>query len=120
MNEKGLHIIANFYGCKNSDLLVDKTKLSELLKKSIRKNNLTILKKYFHKFGEDGGITGYVLLSESHVSIHTWPERNNYLTLDIFVCNYNKNNIPNAKNIFRELISAFNPEKTEKKLIRRH
>lgn len=120
MNEKGLHIIANFYGCKNLGLLVDKKKLSVLLKKAVKQNSLNILRNAFYKFGDDGGITGYLLLSESHVSIHTWPERNNYLTLDIFVCNYNKNNVPNAKKIFAELTKAFQPEKIEKKFIRRN
>ncbi|SRR3989304_6076241 len=119
MNEKGLHIIANFFGCENVDLLVDKIKLNDTLTDSVKKNDLNILKKYFHKFGKDGGITGYLLLSESHVSIHTWPERDNYLTLDIFVCNYNKNNVQNAKNIFEEVIKAFKPEKIQKKFIRR-
>lgn len=119
MNERGLHIIANFFGCKNSELLISKPKLNEILRKIITDNELIVLKDGFHKFDKEGGITGYLLLSESHVSIHTWPERNNYITLDIFVCNYNKNNRINAKNIFEELKKAFQPEKIEEHFIDR-
>ena len=119
MNERGLHIIANFFECENSYLLVDKEKLSKLLLEIVKKYELTPLHNFFHKFGEDEGITGYILLAESHISIHTWPERKNYLTLDIFVCNYNKDNTENAKKMFEELIWEFKPKKVEKQFIER-
>lgn len=116
--KQGIHIIANFFECRNKELLVNEEKLSRLIVNSVNENGLTILKKYFHKFGE-GGITGYLLLSESHVSIHTWPERNNYLTLDIFVCNYNKDNTEDAKKIFNQIKEAFNPENSEETFLER-
>ena len=119
MNEKGLHIIANFFGCKNSELLVSKSQLSGILRRIVTDNELIILKEDFHKFWEEGGITGYILLSKSHISVHTWPERDNYITLDIFVCNYNKNNRINAKNISEELKKVFQPEKIEEHFIDR-
>src|SRR3990167_5659378 len=109
MEKKGIHILSNFFGCRNKDLLVNEEKLSNLLINSINKNHLTILKSAFHKFNE-GGITGFLLLSESHISIHTWPEKNNYIALDIFVCNLEKDNTENAKNIYKELVKAFKPE----------
>ncbi|MEK6760876.1 MAG: adenosylmethionine decarboxylase [Nanoarchaeota archaeon] len=118
MEKKGIHILANFYGCKNKDLLVNEPKLSKTMTDAVMKNHLTILKSTFHKFDE-GGITGFLLLSESHVSIHTWPEKDNYLALDIFVCNLEKDNTKNAKNIYKELVKAFNPEKKEEKFIER-
>jgi len=118
MNESGLHIIANFFGCKNASLLVDKEKLSKLLVKSVEKNSLTILDKSFYKFDE-GGITGFLLLSESHISIHTWPERDNYLSLDIFVCNFNKDNTGDARNIYKELLNSFKPSKVVEKFMER-
>lgn len=118
MEKKGIHILSNLFGCKNSALLVDKDKLKKLLVGSVEKNHLHILDSSFYKFDE-GGITAFLLLSESHVSIHTWPERNSYLTLDIFVCNFNKDNTKNAKKIYRELLKAFKPEKKEEKVIGR-
>ena len=45
----------------------------------------TILHGHFHHFGPNSGVSGVLVLAESHVSIHTWPERD-YAALDIFVC----------------------------------
>ena len=119
MEKKGIHILSNFYGCKNSELLVNEKKLSNLLKNSVKKNHLTILQSIFHKFDE-GGITGFLLLSESHVSIHTWPEKDNYLALDIFVCNLEKDNTKNARKIYEEIVKAFKPEKKDEQFIERN
>ncbi len=118
MNRNGIHIISNLFGCRNRKLLVDKEKLSKLITNSVRKNHLHILEESFYKF-DKGGITGFLLLSESHISIHTWPERDNYLTLDIFVCNFNKDNTKNAKKIYKELVEAFKPEKKEEEFMER-
>ena len=118
MEKKGIHILSNFFGCKNRELLVDRKKLSKLMTNVVKKNHLTILKSAFHKF-DDGGITGFLLLSESHISIHTWPEKDNYLALDIFVCNLEKDNTENAKKIYKELIKAFKPEKKDEQFIER-
>ena len=45
----------------------------------------TVLAEHFHTFGGEGGITGMLLLAESHISIHTWPEHG-HAAVDIFVC----------------------------------
>jgi len=119
MDKKGVHIISNFFGCKNSELLVDEKMLSQFLIKTVKENGMTVLKKYFHKFEEGGGITGYILLAESHVAIHTWPEKDNYLTFDIFVCNLSKDNTEGAQRIYEETIKAFRPEKKEEHIIER-
>ncbi|MEP5079820.1 MAG: adenosylmethionine decarboxylase [Tateyamaria sp.] len=47
--------------------------------------NATVLEHKFHVFDEGGGITGIVLLKESHISIHTWPETS-FAAVDIFLC----------------------------------
>ncbi len=121
---KGIHIISNLFGCRNPELLVNRKKLEALLTGSIEKNGLTILRKDFYQFGEEdkSGITGYMLLAESHVSLHTWPEpdNDNYIALDIFVCNYSKDNTENAKNIYQELLNAFQPTKKEEYFIPRN
>ncbi len=118
MNGKGLHIIANFFGCENASLLVDKEKLNNLFLDSVKKNGLTHIHDFFYKFGE-GGITGYILLSESHISIHTWPEKENYVAMDIFVCNYSKDNVENAKKIYEELKFIFKPKRVEETFLDR-
>ena len=53
-------------------------------------------------------MTGVVVLAESHLSIHTWPE-SGYVTLDVYVCNYSTNNRPKAQKLFEDLQTAFNP-----------
>jgi S-adenosylmethionine decarboxylase len=45
----------------------------------------TILHSHFHHFTPNGGVSGVVVLAESHISIHTWPERN-FAAIDIFMC----------------------------------
>ncbi len=121
---KGIHIISNLFGCKNQELLVSRKKLESLLTSSIERNELTILRKDFYQFGEEekSGITGYMLLAESHVSIHTWPEpdNNNYIALDIFVCNYSKDNTENARKIYQELLDSFQPTRKEETFLRRN
>jgi S-adenosylmethionine decarboxylase len=47
----------------------------------------TLLKIYLHEFPSSGGITGVALLAESHMSIHTWPEKD-YAAIDIFMCGH--------------------------------
>jgi len=47
--------------------------------------NAKVLQKNFHSFGEEQGITGMLLLAESHISIHTWPE-SQFAAVDIFMC----------------------------------
>ena len=100
-------------------MLVDKKRLDAFLTKTIEKNGLTILKKYFHKFGKDDGITGYILLAESHVAIHTWPERDNYISFDIFVCNLNSDNTTKAKKIYEEVVKGFNPIRQDENFLDR-
>ncbi|MDQ2762702.1 MAG: adenosylmethionine decarboxylase, partial [Pseudomonadota bacterium] len=45
----------------------------------------TILHSHFHHFSPNGGVSGVVVLAESHISIHTWPERD-FAAVDIFMC----------------------------------
>lgn len=78
----GRHVLADFWGVENmSDLA--------FIQKSIEDSAViagaTILHSYYHPFGEGMGVSGVTVLSESHISIHTWPERN-FASIDIFMC----------------------------------
>ncbi|HVJ22545.1 MAG TPA: polyamine aminopropyltransferase, partial [Burkholderiales bacterium] len=55
-----------------------------------------------------GGFTGCVVLAESHIAIHTWPERQG-LTLDVYVCNYSADNSGKARKLFDQLVDHFQP-----------
>lgn len=61
---------------------------------------------------------GIVALSESHISVHTWPELG-IVNLDVCVCNYKKDNAPNARRIFGEISTLFLPGKITRKEIKR-
>jgi S-adenosylmethionine decarboxylase len=80
----GSHILADFYGMPDV-LLRSGAQLEALLRRAAEVAGATVLASHFHSFGEAGGITGVVLLAESHISIHTWPEAD-FAAVDIFMC----------------------------------
>jgi S-adenosylmethionine decarboxylase len=80
----GQHILADLYGVEPL-LLRDAPALERLLRDAARAAGAHVLGSHFHSFGSEGGITGVVLLAESHISVHTWPE-SNFAAADIFMC----------------------------------
>ena len=65
-----------------------------------------------------GGITATVLLAESHVCIHTWPEQK-AVTLDVYVCNFGADHSAKARALMDALVRRFNPEWTEQRSLDR-
>jgi len=59
--------------------------LEEALKVAAISAGASILGSFSHHFGEEQGVTSVVILSESHISIHTWPEHK-YSAIDVFMC----------------------------------
>ena len=108
----GLHIISEFFGCKNNGMLKNKDELEKKLVDIVTNSGLTVVGTYFHQFGE-GGVTGVVVLAESHVSIHTWPERENFVNSDVFVCNVTQDNTDKAKTVYEKMKELFSPENEE-------
>ncbi len=80
----GTHLLADFYGI-DSALIGDGDALDALLRAGAQAAGARILHSYFHGFGDGQGVTGVVLLAESHISIHTWPEYG-FAAADIFMC----------------------------------
>jgi len=79
----GDHYLINFFGCDQDQInSVDFWK--KVLPESIEKSRMTALKSYFYEF-KPQGVTGFLLLSASHISIHTWPEYG-YVACDLFSC----------------------------------
>jgi S-adenosylmethionine decarboxylase len=106
----GLHLIGDLYACLCDErLMLDAEFLEKFCKQSVIESGLTIVGSLFHSFGEGGGVTGVVVLAESHLSIHTWPE-SGYVTLDVYVCNYSSDNRPKAQQLFDSILVAFNPK----------
>jgi spermidine synthase len=108
---QGLHLTADLYECRCArELLTDSGVLRETLLATVRESGLTGVAHLFHDFsaqgGEGSGVTGVVLLAESHVAVHTWPERA-AVTLDVYVCNYSADNTVKAHALFDALQTAF-------------
>ena len=80
------HILFDLEKCE-FDLLNDESFIKETLEEASKEAKCEVLKIETHKF-EPQGVTGYALLAESHISIHTWPEKG-IAKCDIFTCNSN-------------------------------
>ena len=78
----GIHIIGELYGCSRID---EPDFVRSEIVHAATVSGAKVLKADIHHFGEGFGVTGVVLLAESHISIHTWPEYE-YAAIDIFVC----------------------------------
>ena len=59
--------------------------VEEALNRAARESGATVLHSYMHPFGAQKGVSGVVVLAESHIAIHTWPERG-YAAVDVFMC----------------------------------
>lgn len=80
----GRHLLIDMHGV-STDLLAAPAVIAEAMSKAAAATNATVLFSQFHHFGEGQGVTGVLLLKESHMSIHTWPEYG-YAALDVFMC----------------------------------
>lgn len=78
----GGHLLLDLWGASN---LTDPEGVESALCDAARASGATILHAHMHQFGEGGGVSGVVVLAESHISIHTWPERS-FAAVDIFMC----------------------------------
>jgi spermidine synthase len=111
---QGLHLTGDLFDCSCTlGLLTDLEKLSTLCRNATNTAGLTIVDEKYHVFpdfnGEPGGITGAILLAESHLAVHTWPERRG-VTLDVYVCNFTDDNGGKAQQLFDALMVAFRPK----------
>ena len=109
----GLHLIADLKDCRcPARQLLDADWLATFCIDACRRHGVTVVGQLFHSFtsasGQPAGVTGAVVLAESHLAIHTWPELAS-VTLDVYVCNYSGDNNARARALFAEVIAAFAP-----------
>jgi S-adenosylmethionine decarboxylase len=81
---RGRHLLLDLSGVEAAPLS-DQDGIEGLLRAAAKLAGATPLGAQFHHFGAGAGVTGVVLLQESHISIHTWPEHG-FAALDIFMC----------------------------------
>lgn len=80
----GIHLLADLHGVDPA-LLIASGDIDALLRSAALAAGARILHSHFHSFGPAMGVTGVLLLAESHISIHTWPEYG-FAAADIFMC----------------------------------
>ena len=106
LHQLGTHLIVELTGCDFRDL-DDERKIRDLMVTAARKARATVLDTSFHKFSPQG-ISGVVVLAESHMSIHTWPELG-YAAVDVFTCGDHA--MPHRA--VEELVDALKPQRTD-------
>ena len=78
----GRHVIIECFGAQAG---FDAAALESLLRRAAAAGGATLLSCHMHGFGGGNGVTGVALLAESHITVHTWPERG-YAAFDVFMC----------------------------------
>lgn len=120
---EGLHLTADLYDCHcHPGLLTDGTRLAALCCSMTVAAGLTVVAQRWHTFpdhqGFPGGVTGMLLLAESHLAVHTWPERG-AVTLDVYVCNFSDDNSAKAHELMDSLQRAFMADRSQRQQLHR-
>jgi S-adenosylmethionine decarboxylase proenzyme len=108
----GTHLLVELYGC-NAKTLERVAYVENALVRAAHESNAHIVSHFFHEF-EPYGVSGVVVIEESHYTIHTWPERR-YAAVDLFFCS----ETVDAERALEVLRGAFEPEHVDVMLIRR-
>jgi S-adenosylmethionine decarboxylase proenzyme len=83
MNHLGQHLLVEYYGC-SSDQLKSPPFIEAIMLEAARRSKATIVSSHFHHFNPHG-VSGVIVIAESHLTIHTWPEHR-YAAVDLFTC----------------------------------
>ncbi|KAA3633687.1 MAG: adenosylmethionine decarboxylase [Proteobacteria bacterium] len=78
----GTHLILDLWGASRLD---DIELMEQALRDAVQAAGATLLHVHLHHFTPNGGISGVAVLAESHISVHTWPERD-FAAFDVFMC----------------------------------
>ena len=114
----GIHLLGEWYDCPaDTPEFTQAGALRLLCIDAARNAGLTVVGDSFYQF-EPQGVTGTVLLAESHIAIHTWPEAG-FVTVDVYVCNLQTDNTAKAEHVFRALEVALKPGRTRFQAIHR-
>ncbi len=83
MKALGRHLLAEFYDC-DTRIINDVKLLETIMKDAVLKIGATIVNVSFHTFNPHG-VSGFIVIAESHLAVHTWPEYN-FASIDIYTC----------------------------------
>ena len=122
---QGLHLTADLRGCAMTQpAMTDLDALRRLCLGAVQAAGLLPVGELFHRFplafgaAAPSGITGVVLLAESHLAVHTWPELA-AVTLDVYVCNFGAENSARAHTLIDALLVPFAPAQVERHALHR-
>lgn len=121
----GLHILAELHECRCPPVLLrDVAALQAVCRAACNAGPLSIVAEAFHGFGSvdtPAGATGAIVLAESHLAVHSWPEIGGCgaVTLDLYVCNFSRDNRTSAERAFTYLVNAFQPDRVDRRDVQR-
>ena len=121
---QGLHLTADLHDCGcEQRWLTDAALLGQHCVAAVRSADLQAVAQLFHTFDSaDGvtlaGVTATVLLAESHLCVHTWPERQ-AVTLDVYVCNFGGDHSAKAQALMDSLLALFQPAEVQRHALQR-
>lgn len=102
MQSLGRHALLDLYGCEPA-ILNDAEYLQQLFKQTAIDLECTVVEEVFHHFAPHG-VSGMVVIAESHLAIHTWPEHG-YAAVDLFTCN-ETTDLPELVDLLRDRLQA--------------
>lgn len=120
---RGLHLTADCHDCQ-CDLrwFVDAPALVAACADAVRAAGLQAVGQLVHEFPATdrgpGGVTATLLLAESHLCLHTWPEQR-AVTLDVYVCNFSADHSARARALMDTLLALFQPAQVERHALAR-
>ncbi len=108
----GRHLLVDLHGCDRA-MIDDVDRMLELAKKAVVESKGTILAVQSHKF-EPQGVTALILIAESHLALHTWPEHG-YVAVDYFTCGQRID----PEVALRTLLESLRPVRSESRIVER-
>ena len=120
---QGLHLTADLHHCRcERHWLTDAALLGPRCLQAVAAAGLQAVAQVFHAFPAtahgSGGVTATVLLAESHLCVHTWPEQQ-AVTLDVYVCNFGGDHSAKAQALMAALTALFEPEQVQRHRLQR-
>ncbi len=120
---QGIHLTADLTHCQcDRAWLTDASRLLERCAWEVVRAGLQPVNQLAHSFPATeqgpGGVTATVLLAESHLCVHTWPEQRG-VTVDVYVCNFGADHSAKAQGLMDALVALFAPQQALRQVLRR-
>ena len=118
-----MHLTADLYDCRcDSAWLTDGARLLARCVQEVEAVDLQVVNQLAHSFSATavgpGGVTATVLLAESHLCVHTWPEQA-AVTVDVYVCNFGGDHSAKAQALMEALVALFAPAQAQRQSLQR-